>query len=109
MSPKYQNYGLEEPGKKLRLGTALGCVVAMENACNEIIPKFASPFCIIHGTDDDGVPIAGSEFMMNTCQTPEQDKELHPIEGARHEIFCDPLAEEAIGYWMKFLKRRLEK
>ncbi|CAJ1944333.1 unnamed protein product [Cylindrotheca closterium] len=108
-SPQNEKWGLEEAGKKLRLGTALGCVVAMENACNHVIPEFSVPFCIIHGTQDDGVPIAGSEFMMETCQTLEEDKELHAMDGARHEVFCDPLAEEAIGHWMKFLKKRLDK
>mmetsp|Transcript_41831 Transcript_41831/g.100832 ORF Transcript_41831/g.100832 Transcript_41831/m.100832 type:complete len:406 (+) Transcript_41831:90-1307(+) len=108
-SDDYQKYGLGEAGKKLRLGTALGCVVAMENACNHVIPQVSSPFCIIHGTKDEGVPIAGSEFMMKAAVTPEQDKELHAMEGTTHDVMCDPLAEEAVGYWMKFVKRRVEK
>ena len=106
---EYTKHGLDEGGKKLLLGTALGVVVAMENVCKEVIPNFSSPFCIIHGTDDDGVPITGSEFMMKTATTPEEDKELHPLEGTRHDTLSDPRAEEAMGHWVNFLKRRLEK
>ncbi|KAL3929974.1 MAG: hypothetical protein SGBAC_011973 [Bacillariaceae sp.] len=118
----YTKYGLDEGGKKLRLGTALGCVVAMENACNHVIPNnnnsndnsknhanFSAPFCIIHGTKDEGVPIAGSEFLMAAAATPAPDKELHAMEGTTHDVMADPLAEEAIGRWVNFLKRRVEK
>lgn len=114
----YTKYGLDEGGKKLRLGTALGCVVAMENACNHVIPNnnkkndntnFSTPFCIIHGTKDGGVPIAGSEFLMTTAATPAPDKELHAMEGTTHDVMADPLAEEALGHWVNFLYRRLEK
>lgn len=106
---EYKKHGLDEGGKKLRLGTALGCVVAMENACNEVIPRFWSPFCIIHGTEDDGVPISGSEFMMKTSTTVDQDKELNRMEGSLHDLLSDPKAEEAVECWMNFIKRRMEK
>lgn len=106
---EYKKYGLDAGGTKLRLGTASGCVAAMENVCDEAIPNFSSPFCIIHGTVDEGVPITGSEYMMKTALTSQGDKELHSMEGTSHDIMSDPAAEEALEHWMKFVQKRVEK
>jgi alpha-beta hydrolase superfamily lysophospholipase len=109
-SPEYKKTGLEGRGSKMRLGTAVGCVSAMEAVNHKSIPGFTVPFCIIHGTDDAGVKFEGSQHMLKTASTPEDDKELHPIEGSFHESLADPLcADECIGHWMKFLQKRLKK
>jgi pimeloyl-ACP methyl ester carboxylesterase len=108
-SQEYKRIGLDDAGSKLRLGTGLGCVLAMEKLCNTVIPEFKVPFCIIHGTEDAGVPIDGSKFMMKTVQTSEEDKNLHCIEGAYHDMMGDPDAEVALGYWMTFVQERISK
>lgn len=109
-SPEYKKSGLDGRGAKMRLGTALGCVLAIEKVHNKAIPGLTVPFCIFHGTADIGVKIKGSQHMMEMASTPEEDKELHPIEGSFHESLADPLvAEECIGHWMKFVDKRLKQ
>eukprot|EP00980_Cylindrotheca_fusiformis_P013647 scaffold3513_cov102-Cylindrotheca_fusiformis.AAC.8 len=106
---EYASFHLDDGASKLRLGTALGCVLAMEEVCNNTIPDFKVPFCIIHGTKDEGVPIGGSQFMIQNAQTPKEDKQLHAMDGATHDLLCDPSAEVALGHWMKFVRERIEK
>ena len=105
-SPRCKERGLEGCGSPFRLGTALNVLVAMEEVRNHAIPGFQVPFCILHGTLDEAVVIRGSEFMMDKAETPMNDKELHRIEGAYHDLFGDPLAEECMAHsWQWILKR----
>jgi len=107
--PKYKKMGIDARGQKMRLGTGLGCVVAIDEAKTKAIPSLEVPFCIIHGTDDEAVKLSGSEYMMSTAKTPDDEKELHPIEGSFHESLADPeVAEASMGHWIAFLKKRLE-
>eukprot|EP00980_Cylindrotheca_fusiformis_P008242 scaffold1736_cov127-Cylindrotheca_fusiformis.AAC.56 len=108
--PDYKKFGLDARGSKMRLGTALGCVLAVEAAKDKAIPGFKVPFCIFHGTADASVKIEGSQYMFKTASTPEGDKELHAIEGSFHECLVDPeLAEECCGHWLNFIEKRLKQ
>ena len=98
--------GLEGGGTPFRLGTALNLVVAMEEVRNNAIPGFKVPFCLLHGTADFGVMIQGSEFMMDKAETPMDAKEFHRIEGASHDLFSDPLAEECMEHTWKWILKR---
>jgi alpha-beta hydrolase superfamily lysophospholipase len=105
-SPRYIEVNLEGGGSPFRLGTALNLAVATEEVRNNAIPGFKVPFCILHGTADYGVLIQGSEFMMDKADTPMDEKELHRIEGAYHDLLGDPLAEECMEHiWKRILKR----
>jgi acylglycerol lipase len=97
---------LEGGGNPFRLGTALNLVLALEEVRSSAIPGLKVPFLILHGTCDYGVMIQGSEFMMDKADTPMEDKELHRIEGAYHDLFGDPLAEECMEHTRKWILKR---
>ena len=84
-------------------------VAALEEVRNEAIPGLSVPFCCIHGTKDYGVPIEGSEFLMKHISTPDDRREFHRIDGGYHDIFSDPRAEEAMGHWLAFIQKQMER
>jgi len=106
---KFSDCRLEGGGKPFRLGTAVSLVVALDEVRSEIIPKFATSFCVVHGESDFAVPITGTEFLLEKCKTPESDREVHRIPEAAHDLLADPAAEEVVQYFMEFLKTRMEK
>ncbi len=65
---------LEGGGRPYRLGTALHLLMALEEARSKSIPGLKVPFCVVHGTDDFGVPIAGTEYLIETAETPEAER-----------------------------------
>jgi alpha-beta hydrolase superfamily lysophospholipase len=105
-SPRSVAMGLEGGGRPFRLGTALNLVLALEEVRNRAIPGLKVPFCILHGTADYGVMIQGSEFMMDKAETPMEDKEFHRIDGAYHDLFADPLAEECMEHTLNWVLKR---
>lgn len=106
-SPRFLEMGLDGGGLPYRLGTALNLVIALEEVRKRAIPGLTVPFCTVHGTADDGVPMEGSIYLLENCGTPREQKEFHPIEDACHDLLADPMAEEAIGYWINFAKKRM--
>jgi acylglycerol lipase len=106
---RYKEMGIDGGGLPFRLGTALNLVLALEAVRKNAIPGLTIPFCIVHGTEDAGVPIDGSRFMMKEAATPEDKKELHELEGGYHDVFSDPLAEVAMDHWIKFVETRMKK
>jgi len=106
-SQRYLEMGLDGSGLPYRLGTAVNLGMALEEVRSKAIPGLKTPFCTIHGTADDGVPMAGSIFLVENCGTPGEEREFHRIEGACHDLLADPLAEEVIGYWISFVQKRL--
>jgi alpha-beta hydrolase superfamily lysophospholipase len=97
---------LQGGGRPFRLGTAVNLVMALEEVRNNAIPGLIVPFCILHGTEDHGVLIQGSEFMMDKAETSMDDKEFHRIEGGYHDLFGDPLAEECMEHSRKWILKR---
>jgi len=104
--PDYLDMGIDGSGRKFKLGTGLNLVLALEEVRSRVIPGLTVPFCVLHGTSDYGVPIEGAEYLMDTSMGKEEN-EFHRMEGAYHDLFTDPLAEEAIGHWMSFVEKRL--
>ena len=94
-------------GIPFRLGTALNLVLALEEARNKAIPGFKVPYCLLHGTEDAAVPISGSEFMWEKASTPEGDREFNRIEGAYHDLFGDPKAEECEAIVKNWIEKRI--
>ena len=78
----------------------------MEAVRDKAIPGLDVPFCIVHGTEDHGVPIEGSEYLMEKSTTPDDGREFHRLDGAYHDLFGDPAAELAIGLWISFMDKR---
>lgn len=93
-------------GTKFRLGTALGLVVALEE-CRGMIPSFNVPFCVAHGTEDAGVPIAGSELLCEQCQTPSSQREFFRVKDAYHDLLGDPAAEDVMRFCSNWIEKRL--
>ncbi len=108
-SQRYLEMGLDGSGLPYRLGTALNLVIALDEVRKTAIPGLSVPFCTVHGTADDGVPMEGSIYLLENSATPEEDREFHAIEDARHDIFADLLAEEAMSHWMTFVQKRMNK
>lgn len=90
--PEYKKLGIDGSGVRFRLGTALNLVRALEEARKTAIPGLNTPFLIIHGSDDWGVPIAGSEYMCE--QATSTDKKFLRKEGAYHDLLSDFVADE---------------
>jgi acylglycerol lipase len=107
-SHRYREMGIDGGGLPFRLGTALNLVVALEEVRKEAVPGLNVPFCAVHGTADYGVPIEGSMYLVEHCATPDNKREFHELQGAYHDIFCDPLAEEAMGRWLDFVQKRID-
>jgi acylglycerol lipase len=107
-SKRYREMGLDGSGKPFRLGTALQLVLAMEDVRENVIPNVKHPFCIVHGTDDAGVPISGSEFLWEHAQTEASDKAFLRSKGAFHDLLSDPAAEEHMEYYINWMKKQLE-
>ena len=99
--------GLDGSGLPYRLGTAMNLVLALEEVRNKVIPGLTVPFCTVHGTADDGVPMEGSIYLVENCGTTSEQREFHRIEGACHDLLADPLAEEVIGHWIHFVQKRM--
>lgn len=106
---RFVEMGVDGSGKPFRLGTALNLVVSMEEARTKAIPGFNLPYCIAHGAKDAGVPIAGSEYMINTANTPGDDRDYLRIEDAYHDLLSDPVAEETMDFFIKFMNKHLSK
>lgn len=103
---RYMEMKLEAGGTPFLLGTGVNLLAATEAVREHVIPGLNIPFCIVHGTEDAGVPISGSELLMEKSTTPIDQKEFHRMEGAYHDVFGDPLAEESIEHWISFMKKR---
>ena len=97
---------LDNAGNPFRLGTALNLLESVEAVRQDAIPGLMVPYCLIHGTQDGATPIGGAEYMWQTATMPS-DREYHPIDGARHDIFSDPAAEEVMQIVTDWTRKRL--
>lgn len=95
--------GLDGSNQKFCLGTALGLLNALKAVREEVIPGLTVPFFVVHGTQDEGVPIAGTEYLLEHASTPESDRLTRIIDGGYHCIFSEDDKEEtakAMIDWM---------
>jgi acylglycerol lipase len=105
--PGWPGNVVDGSGIPFRLGTALQLVQALEDVRKKVIPGLTVPHLILHGTEDHGVPIAGAEFLWNNAATPSGDKEFLRKEGAYHDLFCDPVAEECMQDVIQWINKRV--
>lgn len=92
-------------GLPFRLGTALNLVKAMEDVRTITIPALKVPYLILHGTDDYGVPIQGSELLWEKSATTE--KEFLRKQGAYHDLLADYVAEECMQDIVDWIHKRI--
>lgn len=108
-SDQVKQRGLSAGGVPFCLGTASGLVKAMESVQSDIIPGFRVPFSVCHGTDDWGVKIEGTEFLVEHCETKQEDREVRLVEGAYHDLMADPTREENLEFHIRFILSRVNK
>ena len=101
---------LEPAERHSNLGTSSVLIEAMKTVRNDCIPGFQGPFCILHGTSDRAVPIAGAlEYFVETVDTPEEDRAVKRVGGAYHDLLGDPTAEENLDFVLEWVGARIEK
>ena len=105
-NPRYVKMGLDSPGKQFRLGTALNLVLALEEVKSNVIPGFETPFCVLHGTEDEGVPIHGSEYLYKVAKS--KDKRFHPIQDAPHDLMNDPATKDCLKLIDDWIEHRMK-
>jgi alpha-beta hydrolase superfamily lysophospholipase len=108
-SPRAREMQIDASGRKFRLATASHMLSAMEDARHTAIPGFTIPYCLIHGTHDDGVKIDGSEYMWKTAATPESDRAFKRVQDGYHCLFAEKEAEEHFAFAMEWMNKMLAK
>jgi acylglycerol lipase len=108
-TPRQRSMQIDGSGLPFRLGTAVNLVTALEAVRTKAIPGFRLPYCIIHGTEDYGVPIAGSEYMWKTAVTPATCRVFRRQPGAYHDLLSDPTAEHTMQTILDFIRAQLSK
>lgn len=106
---RYMNMGIDLSGRPFRLGTGVNLLLALEAVRDKAIPGLKCPFLCQHGTSDHGVPIEGAQFLYDKCDTPEEDKVFHKIEGAYHALLEDQDTEKVVQNVVDYVHTRLEK
>jgi acylglycerol lipase len=99
-----QEIGLDACGNPFALGTAVQLLAGLEDVRNHVIPSFTVPFCAVHGTCDYGVPAEGTIFLEQKSQSKE--KKVLLVEGAYHDLLCDPRMEEAMDFVVSYIEER---
>jgi alpha-beta hydrolase superfamily lysophospholipase len=105
-APRWKEMMVDGSGRPFRLGTALGLGVAMDTV-RKGMPGFHVPYCIVHGTEDAGVLIEGSDLMWDQAATPAENRAFKRQEGAYHDLLADPTAEDSIQFTVDFIKKRI--
>ena len=107
--PRFFEMGLEGCGRAFRLGTAVNLLDALEDVRSNAVPKLTAPFCVCHGTEDAAVLVSGTHYLLENAQTPEPDRAVLLQEGAFHDLFSEPKADEALQFVIQFLDERSGK
>mmetsp|Transcript_10720 Transcript_10720/g.16173 ORF Transcript_10720/g.16173 Transcript_10720/m.16173 type:complete len:343 (-) Transcript_10720:934-1962(-) len=105
-SDRRREMQLSAGGKKLCLGTALGVVNALETVREVAIPGLNVPFYVGHGTKDYGVPMAGTEYLLEHASTPEEDRCVDIIENAYHDLLSSEAREKILDSIINWMNNR---
>ena len=101
-------HGLSQGGVPFCLGTALGLLLALRTV-QKIIPDLTVPFHSNHGTEDHGVPVSGSEFLVAESKTPKDCQHFNKIEGGYHGLMSEPDAAKYVASEISFIEKMLSK
>ena len=107
-SKRRREMRLSAGGSPFCLGTALGLVNALENVREVAIPGLSVPFHVSHGTHDYGVPVTGTEYLLEHSTTPEDKRGVNIIEGAYHDLLSDDAREEIVASIIDWMDSNIE-
>ena len=100
---------LDKGWKPPCLGTAEQLVRTLKTTRRHTVPGFALPYCILHGTNDTVCPIDGAEYLWETAETPEAEREFHRLEGVAHDVFEEASREDSTKIVLRWIHKRLLK
>jgi alpha-beta hydrolase superfamily lysophospholipase len=100
---------IDGSGVAFRLGTAANLVRALHDCQARAIPGLVAPFCVVHGVQDLGVPVRGSDYLWETAATPDHAKAYLRKDEGKHDMLADPHAEEAMDFMMQFLLKQIRE
>lgn len=107
-SNKEEMHDLSRGGVSFCLGTAVGLLKSLQQA--QIISyDFNVAFHISHGDQDYGIPLSGSQHLMEHCQTPAGDKCLNVIQGGYHGLFSQKDAEDIMNHELEWIQTMMQK
>eukprot|EP00540_Astrosyne_radiata_P017597 CAMPEP_0116831678 /NCGR_PEP_ID=MMETSP0418-20121206/5474_1 /TAXON_ID=1158023 /ORGANISM="Astrosyne radiata, Strain 13vi08-1A" /LENGTH=352 /DNA_ID=CAMNT_0004460963 /DNA_START=107 /DNA_END=1165 /DNA_ORIENTATION=- len=109
LESKAHEWGLDASGSPFCLQTAVNLLEALENVREVTIPALNTPFCVMHGTSDYGVPMEGTKYLEEHAKTPENERDVWYPEGAYHDLLGDPVAEQVIARLAAFFDKRLDE
>jgi alpha-beta hydrolase superfamily lysophospholipase len=107
--PRIREINFTGSGLPFRLGTALAMVQSLEDVVTKSIPGFKQPFFLAHGKEDYAVTIEGSKFFCRTVETPQDDQEVHYIEGGYHDLLSLPESHGYVESIVAWMEKRLQK
>lgn len=94
-------------GRALCLGTALALVRTLQNVREEAIPGLSVPYFVAHGSHDFGVPLAGTEYLVEHSTTPEEDRSVRIIDGGYHCLLSEDDREDTAGALIDWMNSRV--
>ncbi|KAL7572016.1 hypothetical protein ACA910_001671 [Epithemia clementina (nom. ined.)] len=95
-------------GLAFRLGTALSLVQALDAVRTKTIPGLTVPLYVMHGTNDDGVPLEGTEFLRKTISSPSDECVFHYIEGGYHDLLSETKSKSYLEKTLPWIERRIK-
>lgn len=110
LSERRKEMYLSASGKKFCLGTALGLLNATNEVRSSAIPGLSVPFFVAHGTKDYGVPIAGTEYLVEHSTTAsDEDRCVRLVEDGYHCLLCEDTKLETAQALVEWLDSRQSK
>lgn len=108
-SDRRREMNISAGGKKFVLGTALGLLNALERVREDAIPGLEVPFYVGHGTNDFGVPLSGTEYLLQHAATAEEDRCVNILDGGYHDLLSEENREETVGSVLDWMDSRVDK
>mmetsp|Transcript_25078 Transcript_25078/g.57960 ORF Transcript_25078/g.57960 Transcript_25078/m.57960 type:complete len:356 (-) Transcript_25078:327-1394(-) len=106
---KKESCGLTHSGNPFCLGTAVALLNAMEAVRRDVIPGLTVPFIVHHGSDDYGVPIEGTEYLLQKCDVSPEDREFVRVEGGYHALFTEKGASKQVDKQLEWIETRIAR
>lgn len=99
--------GLHNSGRPFCLGTATGLLMALQSVRETVIPDLSVPFCVLHGTEDHGVLIEGTDYLLEHAKTSEENRAVRKIEGAYHDLLAEPTKNDTMQFIVDWIRLRI--
>ena len=110
LSDRRKEMYLSAGGKKFCLGTALGLLNATNEVRSSAIPGLSVPFFVAHGTKDYGVPVSGTEYLVEHSTTAsDDDRCVRLVEDGYHCLLSEDTRLETAKALVDWLDSRQSK